>query len=266
VITGARAARELIEQSCADSAARRKVFSLLRKRSHCQLARSLITLSATEARDDDERCFAVDMRSAASRALVFVSLSMQRQLAAFVEQPSRATFLAARDAVLCLSPLPLAASDVAELQELFEREAYDALLDRLDALPPSKVLSPSIHYLAAEAAAARGDDAEVELERSLFVITLQGLLATGDGTAANPYIVCHCTDEYDLLAALGLETAGQSLVEQGGRMCDVIRCTSGREVWFDVTDLIAPRDQKHKVRGKRRRAPRRRLRISRQFG
>jgi hypothetical protein len=191
---------------------------------------------------------------------------MQRQLAAFVEEPSRANYLAARDAVLCLSPLPLAATDLAELQQLLECEAYEVLLDRIDALPPSKVLSPSVHYLAAEAALAQGDEAEVELERSLFVITLQGLLASGDGTAANPYIVCHASDEYDLLAALGLEAAGQSLVEQGGRLCDVIRCTSGREVWFDITDLLAPRGPKQNRRGKRRAATRRRLRISRQFG
>ena len=40
---------------------------------------------------------------------------MQRQLAAFVEQPCKATYLAARDAVLCESPLPLRTVEMAEL-------------------------------------------------------------------------------------------------------------------------------------------------------
>src|SRR5262245_39215312 len=115
----------------------------------------------------------------------FVSFCMQRQLAAFVEQPCKATFLAARDAVLHYSPLPLVAAEFANLDSLLEREEHQALLDRLDTLPASKVLSPRVHFLAAEAAEAVGNSADVELERSLFVLTLQGLLSTGDGTRAN---------------------------------------------------------------------------------
>ena len=40
-------------------------------------------------------------------------------------------------------------------------------------------------------------------------VPLQGLLATGEGSRANPYLVCHATDEYDLLEALDLQPAGQ---------------------------------------------------------
>jgi hypothetical protein len=162
---------------------------------------------------------------------------MQRQLAAFVEQPSRSTYLAARDAVLAHSPLPLAATDFAQLDQLLDGEHYEELIDRLDLLPPAKVLSPRVHFLAAEAAEALGHEVDVELERSLFVLTLRGLFATGDGTPANPYLVCQTTDEHDVVAALGLEPAGQSLVQHGKRLCDVIVCSDGREIWFDVTDL-----------------------------
>jgi hypothetical protein len=174
---------------------------------------------------------------------------MERQLTAFVEQPCKATFLAARDCMLRQSPLPIVAADLADLAGLLERKEFELLLDRLDSLPPSKVLSPRVHFLAAEAADALGDSTSTELERSLFVLTLQGLLATGDGTRGNPYIVCHPTDEYDVLAALGCEPAGQSLVEHEGRLCDVLVCTDGRSVWFDVTDvLLRPRRRKKRVR------------------
>ena len=57
---------------------------------------------------------------------------MQRQLAAFVEQPCKATYLAARDAVLCESPLPLVAAEISDLDQLLEHEEHQDLLDRLE--------------------------------------------------------------------------------------------------------------------------------------
>jgi len=184
---------------------------------------------------------------------------MQRQLAAFVEQPSKATFLAARDAVLRESPRPLLAAQIAELERLLEQEDYHSLISQLDALPPSKVLSPRIHFLAGEAADALGDWEETELERCLFVITLQGLLATGDGTQANPYIVCHASDEYDILDALNREASRQAIVEDGGRTYDVLRCSDGREMWFDASQVVPPSG----VKATKRRQPRRRIRARR---
>jgi hypothetical protein len=184
---------------------------------------------------------------------------MQRQLAAFVEQPSKATFLAARDAVQRESSLPLSAVQIAELEQLLELEDYQSLLARLDALPPSKVLSPRVHFLAAETADALGDFADMELERCLFVIVLQGLLATGDGTRANPYIVSHVSDEHDILAALGLQASRQITVENAGSVCDILLCTDGREVWFDITQTLGPTSLRaQKSRLSRRRRPRRR--------
>jgi hypothetical protein len=166
---------------------------------------------------------------------------MQRQIAAFVEEPCRKTFLAARDAVLKDSPLRLVSTELAELDGLIELGQHQQVLDRLDALPASRILSPRVHCLAAEAAEALGQIDEGELERSLFVLVLKGLLSTGDGTPGNPYIVCHPSDEYDIVAALSQEAAGQSLVEQNGRLFDVLLCADGREMWFDVTDCLARR-------------------------
>lgn len=189
---------------------------------------------------------------------------MQRQLAAFVEQPSRKNYLAARDAVLNQSPLPLDATDLAEIEALLDDEQHEAVLTRLDLLPPSKVLSPRVHYLAAEAADALGQTDEVELERSLFVVTLQGMFATGDGTRANPYSVCHTCDEYDVVAALGAEPAAQSLVECEGRLCDVILCSDGRELCFDVTHLLS-RTERPKRRARRPKLVRAGKRVSRKW-
>jgi hypothetical protein len=189
---------------------------------------------------------------------------MQRQLAALVEQPSKQTFLAARDAVLRRSLLPLTATDLADLERLLDRGEHEAVLDRIDALPPAKVLSPRVHCLAAEAAAALGDEEDLELERALYVITLQGLLATGSGTPADPYVVCQATDEYDVAMALGHEPASQSLVEHESRLCDVLVCADGRELWFDVTEQLVPSRPRpqaaRRQRNRARRLPARRVR------
>lgn len=186
---------------------------------------------------------------------------MERQLTAFVERPCRATFMAARSAVLSLAPVPMVATDFATLEQLLAQNEFQAVLDRIDALPASKILSPRVHYFAAEASEALGDFSAVELERSLFVLALQGLLATGDGTPGNPYIVCHASDEHDILAALGREGAGQSLVQQDSRLCDVILCADGREMWFDITEVFA-HPPAHEVSSRRPKS-RRRLRFSR---
>ena len=187
------------------------------------------------------RCPAKDARqpeAADEHVPAFASHRMQPQFAAFVRQPCKTTFLAVRERVLRRCPLPLTTADLSALQRLLEEGHFREVQERLATLPPSKVLSPRFHYLAAEAAAGLGQHEEVELERWLFVLTLRGLLATGDGTSAQPYLICHASDASDVLAAQGLVPAGQCLLEHDGRVCDVIRCTDGREVWFDVTAVV----------------------------
>jgi hypothetical protein len=179
---------------------------------------------------------------------------MRRQLTALMEKPSKETYLAMRAAALRGAALPITAGDFVDLEQRLEaaarsEEAATDVLDRIDALPASKVLSPRVHLLAAEAADVLRDVERSELERFLFAVTLRGLLATGDGTAAAPYIVCHATDARDIAKALGLDPAGQSLVERDGRMFDLLVCTNGRELWFDVSGVVN-RPQTRKITAK----------------
>ena len=174
-------------------------------------------------------------RPQSSHSRVVVSRSMQRRFTQFVESPTRENYLAVRDAVLRRTPLPIQAADLAELVRLLDAEAHEEVLERMELLPPSKVLSPRVHFLTAEAAEALGDVETGEVERFLFVLCLRGLLATGDGTPAAPYSVCHASDEHDLVEVLGCEIAAQALVEREGRLYDVLTCSDGRQVWFDAT-------------------------------
>jgi len=189
---------------------------------------------------------------------------MQRRFTQFVESPTRENYLAVRDAVLRRTPLPIQAADLAELMRLLDAEAHREVLERMELLPASKVLSPRVHFLTAEAAEALGDAATGEVERFLFVLCLQGLLATGDGSETAPYAVCHASDEHDLLEVLGCEIAAQALVERDGRLLDVATCSDGRQIWFDATALFqrpqagpAKRRQKAIARKSGRKARRR---------
>lgn len=181
-----------------------------------------------------------------------VSKGMQRQFTRFVESPSRDNYLAVRKAVMRTTPLPIEATQLAELVRLLDADEFQEVLDRIELLPATKVLSPRVHFLAAEAADGLGDGETCELERFLFVLVLQGLLATGDGSAAAPYSVCHATDELDLLEVSGHEYATQSMVEHEGRLCDVVTCADGRLIWFDVTAIFAlPPPSKRGIRKRR---------------
>jgi hypothetical protein len=177
---------------------------------------------------------------------------MQRQFTRFVDTPSRENYLAVRTAVLRRTLLPIETTQLADLVRLLDAGEFQEVLDRVELLPASKVLSPRVHFLAAEAADGLGDGETCELERFLFVLCLQGLLATGDGTAAAPYSVCHASDELDLLEVGGHEYAAQALVEHEGKLCDVVTCADGRRVWFDVSAIFAGPPPRKKRDGKRR--------------
>lgn len=181
---------------------------------------------------------------------------MEREFIRFVEQPSAETYLAAREAMLRVEPESLTAADVVELARLLRSEEHQALLDHTESLPATAALSPRVHFYAAEAATALGDLERAELERFLFVVCLQGILATGDGSEDRPYTICHASDENDVLEALEKKAERQTLVQLEEDVCDVVDCDDESEIWFNVTTVTG-------VPMRRRQAKTRRLARSR---
>lgn len=168
---------------------------------------------------------------------------MQEELQTFLEAPGARTYRRVREALVeelastghtatCSPVVP------AELAELAATSQFTTLLERIDELQPAWALSPRVHFLAALAAEECGDEEVAEIERFTFQACLEGILATGDGTAAAPYLITYLSDEYDVLAALGLEPRSQKLVEQRGMLCDVAKCLDGEEVWFELTGIV----------------------------
>jgi hypothetical protein len=168
---------------------------------------------------------------------------MQDELQAFLEAPSAHAYRRVREALLD----EVAASDASEspslttlieLAELAAAGEFEDLLARVEELSPAWALSPRVHYLAAIAAVELGEEGTAELEQFIFQTCLEGILATGHGTAEAPYLITYVSDEYDVVAALGLEPRSQALVEQPACLCDVVQCADGEEVWFELTGML----------------------------
>ena len=131
-------------------------------------------------------------------------------------------------------------------------EGVEVLLDhgraaearrRVRQLLPDWLLSPRAHRLAAEAARRLGDELGEQREWLVHRRCVEGLLTTGDGTRARPFLVTHVDDEYDLVEHLGKKLAHQDLVLDDGRSLDRITCQDGSEYWFDLTDVHARMDE-----------------------
>lgn len=164
---------------------------------------------------------------------------MFQEFARFVEQPSRATFLAARSAWLTLNVAPLTPADLQSVAELLAAGEAAAVIKRVHGWKARAAFSPRAHYFAGEAHALLGELDQAECERMVFTACLQGILATGDGSRRKPYLISQIPDEYDVLKLLGLNCEKQRLVQNKSRSCDVLSCEDGSQVWFNISDLVA---------------------------
>lgn len=168
---------------------------------------------------------------------------MQDELRIFLEAPTASNYRVIRELLLEEWTEPCLTLALLELAELSAAGQFSAVLEQADALQPQWALSPRVHYYAAVAAEELGDRELAELEKFVFQACLEGILATGDGSASAPYLITYLSDEHDVLAALGLEPRSQSLVERGGLLCDIVKCADGEQVWFELSGLL--RDPRH---------------------
>jgi hypothetical protein len=125
--------------------------------------------------------------------------------------------------------------DIDSLIELYEAERHADAERKLRELMPTWVLTPSLHKIAFLLAKHRGDQAAGMVEMRLVQATIDGLLATGDGSREKPYVVVRIRDEYELLEHLEKKPAGQSLIRDGDRQLDCFELADGSEIYFDVS-------------------------------
>lgn len=118
---------------------------------------------------------------------------------------------------------------------LLQQEKYGESIDALRAFLPGGFLSFSLHSLLAFAYQKVANPEEAQRERFFAQSVMNGLLQTGDGSEAKPYLVMQISDEYDVLRYLGKESSRQTLVQTPEKVLDQHLCPDGASIWFDIT-------------------------------
>lgn len=164
---------------------------------------------------------------------------MDQQFVHFLKHPDLENFLALRNALLAHPGFDPYSSELrgvdALLQENRSAEAESLLRS---VMTPNHLLSPGTHLRLSLAYLALGRTDEAQRERAIGMRCLEGILSTGDGTLAHPYLVTRTSDEYDVLLSQGQRFQNQALLREGARLVDRITAESGREYYFDVTEIF----------------------------
>ncbi|HUT32332.1 MAG TPA: DUF4919 domain-containing protein [Planctomycetota bacterium] len=171
--------------------------------------------------------------------------------AAFLEKPGKETYLAVFKAVTEAESYDPYSMDLNGAWGLIKEKKFKEAQEKLEKAMPSLLLSPRAHGMAAMAAEGLNDAAKAKSEREAAAKCIQGMLATGDGSADKPYLVTRVTDEYDVLRHLKKAKTTQGLRNKDGKSFDVMSCEDGTEVWFDITVVFGSLSKKLKGKGEK---------------
>lgn len=100
------------------------------------------------------------------------------------------------------------------------------------------LLSPSAHFLKKIAFEKLDEIKGAKAEDYMCVALLECLRLSGNGTLEAPYIVTRISDELDLLSYLNLQKGDQALILHEDRHLDRIEVSSGKYIYFDITDCF----------------------------
>jgi hypothetical protein len=161
--------------------------------------------------------------------------SVRAELQRFLRAPSTEGFLRLRDAVMASPDYAPYSNALHQANELLKQDEFAEARDHLVSVMGNYLLNPGAHRLLAYAHHKLGDEQVARFEHAVAAAMMKGILSTGDGTAAQPYLVLHTADEYDVLRHMGKQPQEQRLIEKGEKRLDQQRCEDGSEIWFDVT-------------------------------
>lgn len=123
----------------------------------------------------------------------------------------------------------------AQADALLREGRHDDAVSALEASMPGSLLSPAVHAMLATALRRTGHAAAAARHARLARAALDGILATGDGSAERPWSVLRISDEYDVVDSLGTRPVSQGLLADATRRVDRIECEDGRTLHFDAT-------------------------------
>lgn len=171
---------------------------------------------------------------------------------AFLAEPTPANYLKLRRLVLDDKAYRASSSGFVDVQLLIDHGRLIDARARLRAMNPARLLSPRVHQLAAEVAHSLNDRDDERKELLIYERCVEGILCTGDGSRACPYLITHAGDEYDLIDHLDRRIANQSLLREESRSLEHVECQDGTDLWFDLTELHERLDAPPKLSKPRR--------------
>jgi hypothetical protein len=132
---------------------------------------------------------------------------------------------------------------LAELAQRLEHElrserARSEAAQLVAALQPCGWLCLRWHRLAGQLALLCGEQERARLHRFAFAGIQAGILATGNGSRARPWLIADGSDACEILLCTGREPKSHMLVQDAGRFCDVWLADNEHEFWFDSTDRV----------------------------
>jgi hypothetical protein len=158
----------------------------------------------------------------------------EHALQRFMTEKSLEAFLELRRAVQHCGHYQPDDNAMEVLGDLMQRQAHAEAAQFIAGLMPNWLTNPGVHQAAAYALHKEGDIRTARFKAFVADSLLEGIMMTGDGSRARPWLVMRTEDEYDVLMHLEKQPVGQELVRDGARAVDVISCEDGTLVHFDV--------------------------------
>lgn len=162
----------------------------------------------------------------------FKNITMKLNLKSFIENPTEENFLKLQLEVTSSEEYNPYSFEIYELESLLDDEKFEEVVQYENI---NTILSPSFHFLKNYALEQLNRFEEAEIEYEIATSLLLGIESTGNGTKEAPFIITRISDENDILMSLAENKSSQNLIEIDNTYFDVIKCESGKEIYFDIT-------------------------------
>jgi hypothetical protein len=161
--------------------------------------------------------------------------NVQRQWIRFQHDRSREAFSALREAVAQSPEFDPSSTELNTIVQMLEQGNVNESKDLFKTVVPNWLMTPHVHRMAAFIYSKGCQRSNAEREIFLSNLLQQGILASGNGTEAHPYLILHPEDTKDVLAHFKKSVTEETTVEQDGKQLVCVQCADGARLWFDRT-------------------------------
>ena len=164
-----------------------------------------------------------------------LSLSVRENFLEYLKRPSTEGFQRLRQQVAASDRYAPYSNELDMLVAAIGAGHPQAVIDLFWRSFPNLLLSPLAHFILCQAYLDLKRENEAEGEKAMGRLIMKSILATGKGTKKRPYAVMRVEDERDVLSVLKKQAGTQFLMKDKSRVFDLLQCSDGSEVYFDIT-------------------------------